>query len=151
MPPDLKSPELTAPWELRLKSIAQGKESQNKFMAEIENYTKSLIRQIKNAGGTFRHDNLTRHKCPQCGKLMLEVTENTGRCSCVRTENAAIARQSPDAPTPAALSAIKKWNCRKRRRSEIRLLLRSQGKAILFSGEKEKEGKSAINGMWLLI
>ena len=79
VPPDLKSPELTAQWELRLKSIAQGKESQNKFMAEIENYTKSLISQIKNAGGTFRHDNLTRHKCPQCGKLMLEVNGKHGK------------------------------------------------------------------------
>ncbi len=79
VPPDLKSPELTAQWELRLKSIAQGKESQNKFMAEIENYTKSLISQIKNADGTFRHDNLTRHKCPQCGKLMLEVNGKHGK------------------------------------------------------------------------
>ena len=79
VPPDLKSPELTAQWELRLKSIAQGKESQNKFMAEIENYTKSLISQIKNADGTFRHDNLTRHKCPQCGKLMLEVNRKHGK------------------------------------------------------------------------
>lgn len=79
VPPDLKSPELTAQWELRLKSIAQGKESQSKFMAEIENYTKSLISQIKNADGTFRHDNLTRHKCPQCGKLMLEVNGKHGK------------------------------------------------------------------------
>ena len=79
VPPDLKSPELTAQWELRLKSIAQGKESQSKFMAEIENYTKSLIIQIKNADGTFRHDNLTRHKCPQCGKLMLEVNGKHGK------------------------------------------------------------------------
>ena len=79
VPPDLKSPELTAQWELRLKSIAQGKDSQNKFMAEIEDYTKSLISQIKNADGTFRHDNLTRHKCPQCGKLMLEVNGKHGK------------------------------------------------------------------------
>lgn len=79
VPPDLKSPELTAQWELRLKSIAQGKESQDKFMAEIEDYTKSLISQIKNADGTFRHDNLTRHKCPQCGKLMLEVNGKHGK------------------------------------------------------------------------
>ena len=79
VPPDLKSPELTAQWELRLKSIAQGKESQDKFMAEIEDYTKSLISQIKNADGTFRHDNLTRHKCPQCSKLMLEVNGKHGK------------------------------------------------------------------------
>lgn len=79
VPADLKSPELTAQWELRLKSIAQGKESRDKFMAEIETYTKSLITQIKNADGTFRHDNLTRHKCPQCGKLMLEVNGKHGK------------------------------------------------------------------------
>ena len=79
VPPDLKSPELTAQWELRLKSIAQGKESQSKFMSEIKDYTKSLISQIKNADGTFRHDNLTRHKCPQCGKLMLEVNGKHGK------------------------------------------------------------------------
>ncbi len=79
VPPDLKSPELTAQWELRLKSISQGRESQDKFMAEIENYTKSLISQIKNAEGTFRHDNLTRHKCPQCGRLMLEVNGKHGK------------------------------------------------------------------------
>ena len=79
VPSDLKSPELTAQWELRLRSIAQGKESQSKFMTEIEDYTKSLISQIKNADGTFRHDNLTRRKCPQCGKLMLEVNGKHGK------------------------------------------------------------------------
>lgn len=79
VPSDLKSPELTAQWELRLKSIAHGKEAQSKFMAEIEDYTKSLICQIKNADGTFRHDNLTRRKCPQCGKLMLEVNGKHGK------------------------------------------------------------------------
>ena len=79
VPSDLKSPELTAQWELRLRSVAQGKESQSKFMTEIEDYTKSLISQIKNADGTFRHDNLTRRKCPQCGKLMLEVNGKHGK------------------------------------------------------------------------
>ncbi len=79
VPQDLKSPELTAQWELRLKSIAQGSESQGKFMTEIEDYTKSLISQIKNADGIFRHDNLTRHKCPQCGRLMLEVNGKHGK------------------------------------------------------------------------
>lgn len=79
VPSDLKSPELTAQWELRLRSIAHGKESQSKFMTEIEDYTKSLISQIKNADGTFRHDNLTRRKCPQCGKLMLEVNGKHGK------------------------------------------------------------------------
>ena len=79
VPADLKSPELTAQWELRLKAIAQGKESDKKFMSEIEAYTRSLISQIKNSDGTFRHDNLTRHKCPQCRKFMLEVNGKHGK------------------------------------------------------------------------
>lgn len=79
VPADLKSPELTAQWEMRLKAISQGKESDRKFIDEIEEYTKALINDIKNAGGTFRHDNLTRHKCPQCGKLMLEVNGKHGK------------------------------------------------------------------------
>lgn len=79
VPPDLKSPELTAQWELRLQAISRGKDSDRKFMGEIQDYTRRLIQQIKDADGTFRHDNLTRHKCPQCGKLMLEVNGKHGR------------------------------------------------------------------------
>ena len=79
VPPDLKSPELTAQWELRLQAISRGKDSDRKFMGEIQDYTRRLIQQVKDADGTFRHDNLTRHKCPQCGKLMLEVNGKHGR------------------------------------------------------------------------
>lgn len=79
VPSDLKSPELTAQWELRLKAISQGKESEKKFMREIEDYTKSLIREIRESDGKFRHDNMTRHKCPQCGKFMLEVNGKHGK------------------------------------------------------------------------
>ena len=79
VPADLKSPELTAQWEQRLKSIAQGKESGRKFMDEISGYTDSLIREIRESDGKFRHDNITRHKCPQCGKFMLEVNGKHGK------------------------------------------------------------------------
>lgn len=79
VPEDLKSPELTAQWELRLQAISRGKDSDRKFMAQIEDYTKSLIQEIRTASGTFRHDNLTRHKCPQCGKFMLEVNGKHGK------------------------------------------------------------------------
>lgn len=79
VPQDLKSPELTAAWELRLQAIAKGKESDRQFMAEIENYTQTLIQEIKTGTGTFRHDNLTRTKCPECGKYMLEVNGKHGK------------------------------------------------------------------------
>lgn len=79
VPSDLKSPELTASWEMRLQAIAKGKESDKTFMKEIDNYTKALIQEIKSADGTFRHDNMTRTKCPECGKFMLEVNGKHGK------------------------------------------------------------------------
>lgn len=79
VPSDLKSPELTASWEMRLQAIAKGKESDKAFMREIEHYTKALIQEIKSADGTFRHDNMTRTKCPKCGKFMLEVNGKHGK------------------------------------------------------------------------
>ena len=79
VPSDLKSPELTASWEMRLQAIAKGKESDKTFMKEIEHYTKALIQEIKSADGTFRHDNMTRTKCPECGKFMLEVNGKHGK------------------------------------------------------------------------
>ena len=79
VPSDLKSPELTASWEMRLQAIAKGKESDKTFMKEIDNYTKALIQDIKSADGTFRHDNMTRTKCPECGKFMLEVNGKHGK------------------------------------------------------------------------
>ncbi|MCI8893233.1 MAG: DNA topoisomerase III [Lachnospiraceae bacterium] len=79
VPQDLKSPALTAAWELRLGAIAQGRESGQSFMEEIAAYTKVLIQEIKAADGSFRHDNMTRTKCPQCGKFMLEVNGRHGK------------------------------------------------------------------------
>jgi DNA topoisomerase III len=79
VPGDLKSPELTADWELRLQAIAKGKETDRHFMDEIEHYTQALIQEIKTGDGKFRHDNLTRTKCPECGKYMLEVNGKHGK------------------------------------------------------------------------
>ena len=43
------------------------------FIEEISDYTEELIREIKAGTQTFRHDNLTNKKCPQCGKRLLAV------------------------------------------------------------------------------
>ena len=73
VPEDLKKPELTADWEMRLSKIAQGKLKKNIFLKDIKGYTEELIGEIKSGDGTFRHDNLTNTKCPVCGKRMLSV------------------------------------------------------------------------------
>lgn len=73
VPEDLKKPELTADWEMKLSEISKGKLQKDLFLKEIRGYTEDLIREIKTGEGTFRHDNLTNTKCPVCGKRMLAV------------------------------------------------------------------------------
>lgn len=73
VPEDLKKPELTADWEMKLSRIAKGGLKDKAFMADIRMYANDLIDQIKAGEGTFRHDNLTNTRCPECGKRMLLV------------------------------------------------------------------------------
>ena len=73
VPEDLKKPELTASWEMKLSDIAKGKLKREAFMSEIRSYSEELIDEIRAGEGKFRHDNLTNKKCPNCGKPMLLV------------------------------------------------------------------------------
>lgn len=73
VPLDLKRPELTASWEMKLSAIAGGDLKSYKFTDEIRNYTKDLVNQIKEEEGSYHHDNLTNKKCPNCGKRLLSV------------------------------------------------------------------------------
>lgn len=73
VPEDLKKPELTAEWEMKLSKIAKGELKRADFMEDIRAYSEELTGQIKGGEGTFRHENLTNTKCPQCGKRMLLV------------------------------------------------------------------------------
>lgn len=73
VPEDLKKPELTADWEMKLARMAKGTLKRSAFMSDIRVYSQALIRQIKIGEGSFRHDNLTNTKCPVCGKRMLAV------------------------------------------------------------------------------
>ena len=73
VPEDLKKPELTADWEMKLSKIAEGKLEKEAFLEDIRSYTEEIIQEIKTSGGTFRHENLTNTKCPVCGKRMLAV------------------------------------------------------------------------------
>lgn len=79
VPEDLKSPTLTAEWEQKLEKISKGKLNKEKFITEIKDYSKQVVSEIKNSEKTFKHDNLTRNKCPECGKFMLEVKGKKGK------------------------------------------------------------------------
>lgn len=73
VPEDLKKPELTADWETKLSGIAKGKLRKEAFLGDIRRYTVNVIAEIREGGGSFRHENLTNTKCPDCGKRMLAV------------------------------------------------------------------------------
>lgn len=78
-PQGLTTPELTARWEQRLVEIARGKAKKKDFEAEIRAYTVEIVNDIRSSVKTYKHENLTGKKCPQCGKLMLEVNHKNGR------------------------------------------------------------------------
>ncbi len=77
-PADLKSPVLTAKWEQNLNDIAKGNLDKNKFLNEMIDYTKTIIKEIKNSEKKYTHDNETKSRCPECGNYLLEVNGKKG-------------------------------------------------------------------------
>lgn len=79
VPEELKSPTLTAQWEQKLSLISKGKLTKDAFINEMKNYAKEVVGDIKNSQDQFKHDNMTKNKCPECGKYMLEVNGKKGK------------------------------------------------------------------------
>ena len=128
-PADLKSPELTAKWEKTLTDISKGKSKKNDFINQMKNYSKTIVKEIKNSENKFKHDNLTRNKCPNCGKLMLEVNGKRGKmliCEDRECNTRKLISQTTNARCP---------NCHKR------LELKGEGEGKIFTcscGYREK-------------
>ncbi|MDD7795198.1 DNA topoisomerase III [Clostridium sp. 'White wine YQ'] len=78
VPAELKSPLLTAEWEMELELISKGKKNPNDFIDRMRKYAAELVQDVKGSSDKFRHDNLTGKKCPECGKYMLEVKGKHG-------------------------------------------------------------------------
>ncbi|MFP7479914.1 DNA topoisomerase III [Terribacillus saccharophilus] len=129
VPEDLKSPALTAEWEMKLSAIAEGKLNQQQYISEMKEYAKAVVTEIKNSEHKYKHDNITGTQCPDCGKLMLEVNGKRGRMlvcqdrECGHKKNIA---KTTNARCP---------NCHKR------LELRGEGEGQIFfckCGHREK-------------
>ncbi|GEB78125.1 DNA topoisomerase III [Sporolactobacillus inulinus] len=75
---DLKSAALTAEWEHQLEHIAKGKGNPQHFMTKIRKKTQQLINEVKSSEKTYKIQNLTGSKCPECGSLMKEVHDRDG-------------------------------------------------------------------------
>ena len=141
VPEDLKKPELTADWEMRLARIARGEHQEKQFLQDIESYTKDLIREIKTSEGTFRHDNLTNAKCPRCGKRLLSVNGKNARLLVCQD------RECGYRETVARLSNARGPNCHKKmeliKKGEEETFVCSCGykeKLSAFKKRREKEG-----------
>lgn len=78
VPEALKSPDLTAEWEMRLTAIAAGKEQKGDFVHEMRTFTKIAVKEISSSAKSYKHDNVTREKCPDCEKFLLRVKGKRG-------------------------------------------------------------------------
>ncbi|MCL1991105.1 MAG: DNA topoisomerase III [Defluviitaleaceae bacterium] len=129
VPTDLKSPALTGNWEQKLTAIEKKKGSEQQFIAEIKAYAKANVTAIKNSKATYKHDNLTTTKCPECDDFMLAVTGKRGKmlvCQNRTCKTRKMVSQTTNARCP---------NCRKK------LELRGEGEKRMFScvcGHRER-------------
>lgn len=110
VPQDLKKPELTAVWEMKLSQIAKGQLSDRKFMGDIREYATELVDEIKKGEGTFRHDNLTNKICPQCGKRLLAVNGKNSRMLVCQDRNCGYRQTVAKMTNARCRSAISGWN-----------------------------------------
>lgn len=78
-PKDLCEPLLTAKWEMELEKISEGKSDKNKFISDIEKYTRELVSSVVKSDSEYIHDNMTRKPCPECGKFLLSVNGKNGK------------------------------------------------------------------------
>jgi DNA topoisomerase III len=129
VPDDLKSPALTAEWEQKLELIAKGALFKNDFIDDMKNYAKTIVHEIKNSNQKFKHDNITGTKCPDCGKLMLEVKGKKGKMLVCQD------RECGHRKNVSKVTNARCPNCHKK------LELRGQGEGQIFvckCGHREK-------------
>lgn len=79
VPEQLRSPLLTAQWEDKLTKISQQQLKPQQFMKEMRSYAASLVEAVKQSEASYRHDNMTQKKCPECGNYLLEVKGKRGK------------------------------------------------------------------------
>jgi len=78
VPGDLKSAELTAKWEQELALISKGKSKNEAFITQMRGYASKLVSAVIASDAKYVHDNMTREKCPDCEKYLLEVNGKKG-------------------------------------------------------------------------
>lgn len=141
VPEELKKPELTADWEMKLSRIAKGELAKETFMTEIETYTEEIVEEIKHGEGSFRHDNITTKKCPKCNKPMLAVNGKNARMLVCQD------RECGHKEVIARLSNARCPNCHKKMEiikkgdeEQFVCVCGHKEKLSVFKARREKEG-----------
>ena len=75
----MKSAELTAKWEQELALISKGKAKSDSFLTQMRDYTSKLVSEVVRSDAKYTHDNMSREKCPDCGKFLLDVNGKKGK------------------------------------------------------------------------
>jgi len=79
VPEDLRSAELTAKWEQELALISKGQAQKKVFIDQMRDYATRLVAAVVASDAKYTHDNMTKDKCPDCGKFLLEVNGKKGK------------------------------------------------------------------------
>jgi DNA topoisomerase III len=114
---------------MKLEAISKGQLNKDTFINEMKSYAKLVVNEIKNSKEKFKHDNLTGSKCPECGKLMLEVNGKRGKMHVCQD------RECGHKKTISQTTNARCPNCKKK------LELRGQGEGQIFvckCGHREK-------------
>jgi DNA topoisomerase-3 len=78
-PEELRSAELTAKWEQQLYEISKGKADAKAFMNHIRTHASKLVSAVIASSEAYKHENMTRERCPECNKYLLEVKGKKGK------------------------------------------------------------------------
>ncbi len=83
VPPEVRSPKLTADWEMKLQDIEQGNYNSEQFMQEIKEFVISTCKRYSSLDSSLSFEKKPLGKCPKCGA---EVKQGkfgyycTGKC-----------------------------------------------------------------------
>ncbi len=147
VPKDLKSPDLTAKWEQKLSDIARGKLSKKAFVTEMKEYTKVIVKDIKNSDATFKHDNITGNRCPECNKYLLEVKGKRGKMLVCRDRECGYRKNIAKATNARCPNCHKKMELRGEGEGQIfTCSCGHREKLSAFQNRKKETGDRASKG-----
>jgi len=129
-------------WEQKLSSISRGALEKDAFISNMRDYTRDIVGRIKNSSGKFVHDNITRNKCPQCGKYLLKVNSKNGTMLVCEDRNCGYRNYISRTSNARCPNCHKKLEIRGEKDAQI--FMCSCGyreKLSAFKERREKEGK----------